>query len=288
MLTHTLKLAERVYDIDRNEWALIEAFPNGESTFVVTNKNRTVKVRLFPFSGKGKSYLTQVENCYQIAKGKTFQGETVCYEHLPTRNNYPYYCPSFEENLFEIELDEVPSCDVFFSGEQTENGIVYKDLTTWNNKDDSQPIYISEEELEDFSEYKVSKTDFKKKIIGWTYSTWLNWVYANLDEAYKTKEFAYYIAESILIDADWADLSTYLEELKNSNDIEESWKEYQFFKQLDYAELWWKHNSCFDREQASGITYERQDDYLTITDNWWDALSVSEKVSAYNKFLEEK
>lgn len=34
-------------------------------------------------------------------------GYPVCYEHLETEAEYPYYCPVLDENLFEFETDKV-------------------------------------------------------------------------------------------------------------------------------------------------------------------------------------
>lgn len=54
-------------------------------------------------------------------------------------------------------------------------------------------------------------------------------------------------------------------------------------------ENWWKHNGCWDREQASGISYNRGNvvDYLQITDDWWDSLSTNEKLNVYEDFFSE-
>ena len=54
-------------------------------------------------------------------------------------------------------------------------------------------------------------------------------------------------------------------------------------------ENWWKHNGCYDREQASGIPYNRGNvaEYLQITDDWWDSLSSYEKLNVYEDFFSE-
>lgn len=62
-------------------------------------------------------------------------------------------------------------------------------------------------------------------------------------------------------------------------------------KSSPVIEDWWKHNGCYDREQASGIPYgpyeEEPGIYLEITDNWWDGLSADKKEKVYNEFFEE-
>ena len=50
---------------------------------------------------------------------------------------------------------------------------------------------------------------------------------------------------------------------------------------------WWRHNGNYDREQASGIPYDGQDDYLKTTDDWWDGLSDKEKEEVYSEFFSE-
>ena len=53
-------------------------------------------------------------------------------------------------------------------------------------------------------------------------------------------------------------------------------------------EEWWRHLGCWGREQATGIKYNHQfDDYLNITDDWWDSLTEDERLEMYNDFFEE-
>lgn len=52
-------------------------------------------------------------------------------------------------------------------------------------------------------------------------------------------------------------------------------------------EDWWRHNGCWDREQASGIPYNGDDDYLSITDNWWTSMADNEKRQVFEEFFED-
>ena len=53
-------------------------------------------------------------------------------------------------------------------------------------------------------------------------------------------------------------------------------------------ENWWKHNGCFDREQASGILYILpMGEYLAKTDDWWDSLTDGQKKEVYEDFFSE-
>ena len=54
-------------------------------------------------------------------------------------------------------------------------------------------------------------------------------------------------------------------------------------------EHWWRHNGCYDREQASGIPYvpENAECYLSITDSWWESLTNKEKHKVYYDFFDD-
>ena len=53
------------------------------------------------------------------------------------------------------------------------------------------------------------------------------------------------------------------------------------------VEDWWRHNGSVDREQASGMPYGGDDDYLQKTDEWWESLSDEAKMQIYNDFFGE-
>lgn len=60
-------------------------------------------------------------------------------------------------------------------------------------------------------------------------------------------------------------------------------------------EDWWRHLGTYDRMIASGIlsntthAWNETDaqDYLQVTDGWWDGLSKREKLEVYNDFFDE-
>lgn len=52
-------------------------------------------------------------------------------------------------------------------------------------------------------------------------------------------------------------------------------------------EHWWKHLGSYDRAQASGIAYNKENNYLIITDDWWDNLTDIQKKSIYETYFEE-
>lgn len=60
------------------------------------------------------------------------------------------------------------------------------------------------------------------------------------------------------------------------------------------VEMWWNHNGCYDREQASDIPYIRNGkkepigEYLAKTDEWWQSLSLAERKQVYYEFFNEE
>ena len=52
-------------------------------------------------------------------------------------------------------------------------------------------------------------------------------------------------------------------------------------------EHWWKHLCSYERAQASGIAYNKENNYLIITDDWWDNLTDIQKKSIYETYFEE-
>lgn len=52
-----------------------------------------------------EQWIADARCVYQFAKGKVdHNGYPVCYEHLHTTQDYPYYSPVVDENMFDIEV----------------------------------------------------------------------------------------------------------------------------------------------------------------------------------------
>lgn len=101
-------IGELVYDDEYSEWGFISLI-NGvckdastdnkddEDDFIITLQD-------VPYSEVPNTEWEQnPRNLYKIADGETFHDEVVCYEHNETEHDYPFYCPSMQENCFEIE-----------------------------------------------------------------------------------------------------------------------------------------------------------------------------------------
>ena len=110
----TLKIGEVVYYVGFHDACAkakvvsINGQETGEVAFDGTEEDTEVKIELLEdLEGVGNKedvVSAIIPEIYQIAEGKTFKGEEVCYEHV-TSIDYPYYCPMREENVYNIELD---------------------------------------------------------------------------------------------------------------------------------------------------------------------------------------
>ena len=115
-----LKVGEIVYFVDQDghgssakaKIVSIDGKKEGEVHFSGDELNVNVEVELLEdMEGVGNTEdIVNVNNqeVYKIIEGKTFQGEPVCYEH-DCDIEYPYYCPTRDENCYGIELDDAPT-----------------------------------------------------------------------------------------------------------------------------------------------------------------------------------
>lgn len=103
--------------------------------------------------------------------------------------------------------------EIKYFGGETNNGMCYKDLDAWKNK--KGVIYIPEYGLTDNGKVDIDDCWYSKE--------WMNFVKEIIEnhDIYD-ENFSKYMAEIILQECDWQDLSTKLQEL----DIEE---EYGYF-----------------------------------------------------------
>lgn len=103
-----------------------------------------------------------------------------------------------------------------YVGGDTDNGICYKDLDAWERGGYDDVIYISEGNLKEPIDNNYGR---------WTKPSWLAWVRDACEcEGIPIDEgFIEYIAECILHECDWQDLSTLLNEI----DLYENFVEYK-------------------------------------------------------------
>lgn len=56
-------------------------------------------------------------------------------------------------------------------------------------------------------------------------------------------------------------------------------------------EDWWRHCGCYDREEASPFYWEKAkvsaQEFLDMTDKWWNNLSDKDKQFVYEEFFSE-
>ena len=104
---------KRVFKIDEVVW-YEDDYERGWGKVVLINRSDNYPD--YPCSDDAGDILTiQKEGCkseiettpsrvYHPALGKTFRGEQVVYEHNE-EIDYPFYCPSEDENCYYFELD---------------------------------------------------------------------------------------------------------------------------------------------------------------------------------------
>lgn len=104
MIAHTLTLGERVFNIDNGKWGKIVRLPNRKNKFEVNEKSADYIVILAYEVGEEE---VEAQWCYQVANGRYFWGNEVCYEHFKDKfekgHDYDFFCPNREENCFDFE-----------------------------------------------------------------------------------------------------------------------------------------------------------------------------------------
>lgn len=92
---------------------------------------------------------------YVIAEGKFFQGELVCYEFVSNpedNDNYPYYCPDRDENLYPFELD---NCD-----DEDEETFTPEDFQPMEKRPVQELVLNPTEDAELLGAFKLTKEKF--------------------------------------------------------------------------------------------------------------------------------
>ena len=109
---HPLTVGEKVYDSD-TMWVfhIHSIAKDGTVTIKMTPEDIQENTDIF---NDGEFDITPEEmertvrnpdDLYQFAPNLIARdGNGVCYEHLETRDDYPYYSPYLDENLFGIEV----------------------------------------------------------------------------------------------------------------------------------------------------------------------------------------
>ena len=110
MVTHTLHIGDYVFDYCDRRGGYVVLIGGEEKDTEITNENRDIVVTLWDaptIEERCSEWETEAEDCYQMVEGKTFHGEKICYEHCKDelQSDYPYYCPEYDENVYEVELD---------------------------------------------------------------------------------------------------------------------------------------------------------------------------------------
>ena len=135
---HPFTIGERVWDDNKCEWATVSMFGGSEdegSNFLVLKNDN------------GELWESLYADVYQIAPGlrTACSGDVVCYEHNETRDEYTYYCPELQENMFGIELINAFDADTK-NGTASELAKALQDCVfACPEVDNSVPVFVEDE-----------------------------------------------------------------------------------------------------------------------------------------------
>ena len=109
MRNHNLFVGEFVFDCAK--------MLAGHIVDIITNADGDTDIEICAADEWNKKYMdldaeeeperwfAEEDGVYQFADGKVdHNGYPVCYEHLKTTQDYPYYSPVVDENMFAIEV----------------------------------------------------------------------------------------------------------------------------------------------------------------------------------------
>ena len=103
---HPLFVGEKVYDCEKQYIGTIVSI-KGSMVYLEMQGDDEQENRLMfdcEITEYELSWHSHAKNIYQFAKGIVGRdGNPVCYEHMKTADDYPYYSPYLDENLFSIE-----------------------------------------------------------------------------------------------------------------------------------------------------------------------------------------
>ena len=136
---HPFTIGERVWDDNTCQWATVSMFGCGseeEGTNFLVLKN-----------DNGELWEALYADVYQIAPGlrTACSGDVVCYEHNETRDEYTYYCPELQENMFGFELVNDFDADIK-DGTACELAKALQDCVfACPEADNSVPVFVEDE-----------------------------------------------------------------------------------------------------------------------------------------------
>ena len=102
MAKRVFKLGERIWDAHDEKWGTIIYLihPSFKEKEDILSDDNIVG---YEQDGGGENEVF-AEDVYQLAEGKTYQGEPVVWEHSEDID-YPLFCPAYGENYYYSELD---------------------------------------------------------------------------------------------------------------------------------------------------------------------------------------
>ena len=108
MRHHELSVGEFVFDVGTMRAGTVTAIHedcNGAFVHILADDVWNRKYMDLDTDEDEVEFIAEKLSVYQFAEGKVdHNGYPVCYEHLHTTQDYPFYSPVGDENMFNIEV----------------------------------------------------------------------------------------------------------------------------------------------------------------------------------------
>lgn len=148
---HALKVGELVFDYNVGYWGnIINISEHGAITLEMDGWALEENLKMFDSEIPEEEYVWTTDRpdmLYQKAPGLVGRdGNPICYEHNPTEDEYPYFSPYLDENLFSFEAFNEGEYVAFKTGNSVEYGQdivkVINDASTVTNP---TPVVVEDE-----------------------------------------------------------------------------------------------------------------------------------------------
>ena len=102
MITHKLKIGQRIWDCHDERWGTILLIGGEDRDEIIDEEDMIILYKPDNSCGECETWARDV---YPLVGNKLFHNKEICLEINKDEfeSDYDYYCPSRDENCFEIE-----------------------------------------------------------------------------------------------------------------------------------------------------------------------------------------
>lgn len=106
MISHELKIGQRIFDTCDNRWGVVLLIGGEEKDMDISVEESDTIVTYRPDNSDGECETT-ADMAYPLVEDKYFWGEDVCLEihrdDFDDDHDYDYFCPERDENCWDFE-----------------------------------------------------------------------------------------------------------------------------------------------------------------------------------------